>query len=109
MPAAYSVDLRERVIAAINNNMHINEAVKTFKVSRRTIYEWIELYKKTGNIIAITNYQKGHSHKIKDWNQFKIFVEKNKNCSVKFTRHGKFYSSWNGRRSSSRSLGIFNS
>jgi transposase len=81
MPVAFSIDLRERVIESINNNMHIDEAAKIFKVSRRTIYEWLELYKKTGGLIAIIHYQKGHSHKIKDWNQFKIFVEKNKNCS----------------------------
>jgi len=74
----YSIDLRKRVIAAIDENMHVDEAVKTFKVSRRVIYEWLELRKKTGSLKPKFGYQKGHSHKIKDWDQFKSFAEKHK-------------------------------
>ncbi len=80
---SFSVDLRNRVIAAIDNAMHIDEAVKIFRVSRRVIYEWLELRRKTGSIEPKTGYQKGHSHKITDWNIFKIFVENNKHCTVK--------------------------
>jgi transposase len=71
---AFSIDLRERVISAIDNNMRITEAVKLFKVSRRVIYEWLDLRKITGGLTPKTGYQKGHSHKITDWEKFKAFA-----------------------------------
>jgi transposase len=74
---AFSIDLRERVISAVDNNMRITEAVKVFKVSRRVIYEWLELRKTTGNLAPKTGYQKGHSHKITDWEKFKAFAHEN--------------------------------
>jgi len=77
----YSLDLRERVIAAVDANMHIDEAVKTFKVSRRVIYEWLELRKETGDLKPKTGYQKGHSHKITDLEKFKEFASSNMQCT----------------------------
>lgn len=79
---AFSLDLRERVITAVDNDMHIDEAVKVFKVSRRVIYEWLELRKETGNLASKSGYQTGHSHKITDLDQFKMFVEKHKYCTA---------------------------
>ena len=78
---AFSLDLRERVISSVDNNMHVDEAAKIFKVSRRVIYEWLELRTKTGNLAAKSGYQKGHSHKITDWVKFTEFVEKHKHCA----------------------------
>lgn len=75
---AFSLDLRERVIAAVDSHMHVDEAVRMFKVSRRVIYEWLELRKEMGNLVAKSGYQKGHSHKITDWDQFKAFANSNK-------------------------------
>ena len=66
----YSLDLRQRVITAVDENMHINEAVKTFKVSRRVIYEWLELRKETGSLEPKSGYQKGHSHKIREYRTY---------------------------------------
>ena len=79
---ALSIDLRERVIASVDNGTHIDEAVKMFKVGRRTIYEWLELRKKTGSLKAKTGFQKGHSHQIKDWDQFRVFAHANQQCSA---------------------------
>jgi transposase len=78
----FSLDLRERVITAVDNDMHIDEAAKVFKVSRRVIYEWLELRKETGSLTPKSGYQKGHSHKITDFDQFKVFVEKHKYCTA---------------------------
>ena len=78
---AFSIDLRERVIAAINEGMRITEAAKTFKVCRSVIYDWQKLLKTTNNIAPKTGYQKGHSHKITDWEKFKEFAEKHKHCA----------------------------
>jgi len=74
----FSLDLRERVVAAIDNKMHINEAVITFKVSRRVIYEWLELRRKTGGLEPMMGNIKGREPKIKDWDQFKVFAAENK-------------------------------
>lgn len=74
----YSLDLRKRVIDSINNGMNTTEAARVFNVARRTIYDWKNLQKQTGSLKAKTGYQKGHSHKIKDWEMFRRFVEANK-------------------------------
>lgn len=78
---AFSIDLRERVIAAIDSGMQITEAAKVFKVCRSVIYDWQNLLKTTDSLAPKSGYQKGHSHKIIDWDQFKIFVEKYKYCA----------------------------
>lgn len=74
-----SVDLRERVIAAVDDGMHIEDAVKVFKVCRRVIYNWLDLREKSGSLVPKSGYQKGHSHQIKDWDQFKAFAAANQN------------------------------
>lgn len=75
---AFSVDLRERVMAAIDDGMKITEATKVFKICRRTVYNWQDLLKETNKLSPKSGYQKGHSHKIIDWDQFKAFVQKHK-------------------------------
>lgn len=80
---ALSIDLRERVIAAIDGGMRPTDAAKTFKICRKAIYNWLELRKKTSSLAPKSGYQKGHSHKITDWEAFKIFVEANKYRTVK--------------------------
>lgn len=77
----YSVDLRERVISAVNNGMRATEAAKIYKISRRVIYDWFYLHEQTNKLEPKSGYQKGHSHKITDWDQFKVFVEKHKHCA----------------------------
>lgn len=78
---ALSVDLRERVIAAIEGGMRVVNAAKTFKIGRRSIYRWLDLRNETNSLVPKTGYQKGHSHKITDWEKFKIFAEENRESS----------------------------
>lgn len=89
---SFSIDLRERVIAVIDDNMHINTAVTIFKVSRRVIYTWLSLRKKTGNLAPKANYQQGHSHKIKDWDKFRDFAEEFKQNNA-----AKMITEWKNR------------
>ena len=77
----YSVDLRERVISAIDGGMRITDAAKTYKVSRRVIYEWFDLFEQTHKLEPKSGYQNGHSHKITDWEKFKAFAEKHRHCA----------------------------
>ena len=79
---AYSLDLRERVIGAIDTGWHVNMVVETFKVSRRVVYKWLELRRETGKLEAKVGYQHGHSHKITDWEKFEQIVNKCKQQPV---------------------------
>jgi transposase len=77
----YSLDLRERIINAIDNGATQVEAAKIFKVNRRTISRWLELRLETNSLAHKIGYQKGHSHKITDWDEFEKFAEANKYCT----------------------------
>lgn len=83
MSMPLSIDLRERVIAAVDNNEPISKIAKTFNVSRGAIYNWLNLREKTNSLAPKSGYQKGHNHKVKDWEQFKEFAKKNKNRTLK--------------------------
>ena len=50
MGKAYSVDLRVRVLAAIDGGLSKMQAHKTFRVSRSTIDDWLRLREKTGSV-----------------------------------------------------------
>lgn len=50
MPAAYSVDLRKRVLDFIDQGGKIAEACERFSVGRDTIFQWKRLRKKTGSL-----------------------------------------------------------
>jgi transposase len=76
-----SVDLRKRVVAAVDGGMTITEAAKVFKVCKRVIYNWLLLRKITDSLEPKSGYQHGHSHKITDLDQFKTFAEKHRYCT----------------------------
>lgn len=82
MAKAYSNDLRERVLKAINEGQKTSTVSEMFKVCLKTIYNWKSLKNKTGSFEAKTGYQNGHSHKIKDLEKFKAYVEKNPNQNL---------------------------
>ncbi|MGB2926315.1 MAG: IS630 transposase-related protein [Limnothrix sp.] len=57
MPAAYHIDLRRKVIQAIENGMQIREASRVFGVSRNSIYTLVQTKRsnkfiKSGNGIS---------------------------------------------------------
>ena len=75
MPSPYSYDLRLRVVAAVENGMRVSDASQTFGVQRDTITGWLTRKGATGDVQAKVGYQRGHSHKITDPEQFKAFVD----------------------------------
>lgn len=83
MPRPYSKDLREKLFGQLDSGMSITEASRIFKINRQTIYNWRKIKKTTGTVEAKMYYQKGHSHKIKDMNIFKSFIDNNKDKSLK--------------------------
>jgi transposase len=52
MGKSYSVDLRLRVLGAVDNGMSKMAAHKLFKVSRSTIDDWLKLRLETGDVIG---------------------------------------------------------
>jgi transposase len=52
MPRAYSRDLRERVIAAVNAGQSRNAAARTFGLSVSCVVKWMQEYEATGRVEA---------------------------------------------------------
>lgn len=50
MPRAYSVDLRERSLAAMTAGMSMTEAARIFAVSRSTLSRWRQRQQTTGSL-----------------------------------------------------------
>ena len=83
MPVPYSEDLRKIVIENYESKkMKIKEICKIFNITRKTLFLWRKRKKETGNIKPILNYQKGHSHKIKDLDELKKYLSENKDITV---------------------------
>jgi transposase len=81
MAAAYSYDLRVKVIKFLEEKRTIKEASKLFNISRTTVIAWKKMKKVTGDVQARTGYQIGHRLIIKDTARFKQLVEENKDKS----------------------------
>ena len=47
---AYSLDFRKKVLAYCKRTGSITEASDVFQISRNTIYGWLKLKEKTGNL-----------------------------------------------------------
>jgi transposase len=76
MPAPYSKDLRTKVLNSyVLKKESLMEIANNFQISIKTIRRWITLKKETGSIDPKKEYQKGHSHAIKDLEKFKNTIE----------------------------------
>ena len=73
----YSMDLRVRVINAYESGMKLVKIAETFHVGLSTISNWRKIKKERGSLKPIINYQKGHSHGIKDYQAFRDYVDAN--------------------------------
>src|SRR6266446_5898853 len=54
MPRAYSQDLRERVIGAVETGASCREAAAVFEVSPSYAIRWVALWRRTGTVAAKT-------------------------------------------------------
>ena len=50
MARAYSLDLRERVVAAVDRGEDPAEVAQQFQITERTIWNWLALRKQTGEL-----------------------------------------------------------
>jgi transposase len=75
MPVPYSYDLRQRVMQHYELHGCATLTIQVFNISRGIIYHWKKLKDETGDIKPKENYQRGHGHKIVDFDKFKEIVK----------------------------------
>lgn len=76
MAAPYSDDLRKKVMAALERGEKKSQVSQMFNISRDTIDRWLKRRDATGCVQAAQGYQKGHSHCISDWDEFRSFAQR---------------------------------
>lgn len=77
MAKAYDYDLRIRAIKLIDSGLPITDVHILLNISRDTLYAWIKLKARSGDLISRKPGRKGSSHKVKDLAKFKEFVQIN--------------------------------
>lgn len=76
MAKAYSYDLRQKVINAIElDSMKKSEAAQVFGISRNTIDLWLKRRQETGDYQAKSTRPHRSSSKIRDWEAFAEFAQ----------------------------------
>jgi transposase len=75
MAAPYSEDLRRKAIDAVKRGERKTIVCRMLNISRNTLDLWLKRETATGSCRAITHYQQGSRHKIKDWERFRAFVK----------------------------------
>ncbi|MEM9244936.1 MAG: IS630 transposase-related protein [Cyanobacteria bacterium P01_F01_bin.153] len=84
MPFAYSADLRQKVINAINNGMKPSEASRIFQLSRNTINLWRRQWEKKGTLVPNPPRKPAQSRaKIQDIKAFKAFVDSHQDWTMR--------------------------
>jgi transposase len=76
MGAAYSQDLRVRVLAAIDGGLSKMKAHRTFNVSRSTIDDWLHLREQTGSVQVVPSRRHGPPPAITDLEEFEAFAQR---------------------------------
>jgi len=80
MGKSYSVDLRLRVVSAIDEGLSKTQAHKTYKVSRSSIDDWLALREQTGSVDVIApRVKKGGLHRQE---AFASFVAQHPHCTL---------------------------
>lgn len=77
MPKPYSKDLRLKSLSLINDGKNILEVAELLKISRSSLYLWQKKQREEGDVTPKKGNQNGHSHKIKNLDFFKKFVDEN--------------------------------
>lgn len=77
MARAYSYDLRQKVIQAIElDGWRKSEAAQMFQISRNTIDLWLKRKQQTGDYRPQSNRPHSIKSKITDWQAFQEFAER---------------------------------
>ncbi|MEO0011838.1 MAG: hypothetical protein RLZZ535_227 [Cyanobacteriota bacterium] len=77
MAKAYSYDLRQKVIQAIElDGWKKSQAAEIFQISRNTIDLWLKRKQETGDYRSFSNRPHRVKTKITDWQTFEQFADK---------------------------------
>lgn len=82
MGAAYSHDLRMRVIAAIDGGMSKMAVHRTFRVSRSTIDDWLTLRVQQGQVRPKVPVRRGPLPASADLEAFADFAQRHSRCTL---------------------------
>ena len=82
MTAAYSIDLREKAVSAVDRGEKKSHICRTLNISRNTLDQWLKRREEKGSI-APKNYQRGSKPKIDDLEAFQVFAEANGHLTQK--------------------------
>ena len=75
MPAAYSDDLRDKALAAVERGDKKSHVSRAFSISRNTLDLWLKRREVTGSAAPIRHYHRGPEPKIKDLDAFRAFAQ----------------------------------
>ena len=105
MPKPYSLDLRQKVIDAIElDGMRKREASSVFGISRNTIDLWLKRKAATGSLAPQVNAKVRRQPRITDWERFRTFAEEHR-----YKTQTEMAECWSGamsQRTISRALGV---
>ncbi|MFO1350606.1 MAG: IS630 family transposase [Gammaproteobacteria bacterium] len=74
MGAAYSDDLRKKALEAIARGERPSAVAQLLGISRNTLNLWRQQHAQSGSYAPKRGYQRGHSAKITDWEEFRAFA-----------------------------------
>jgi transposase len=83
MPIAYSEDLRIRAVELVDSGLQPEEVAEILSIGRATIFRWLQQKKATGSLKPKSDWQKGHSHAIKDTTALRSFALANQGLTAK--------------------------
>lgn len=75
MPSPYSLDFREKVIAAIERGERKSHLCRSLGISRNTLDLWLKRKQETGSVAPTTDYHRGLRPKIDNLDEFRSFAE----------------------------------
>ena len=82
MAQAYHRDLRERAVGMMRDGTPKEEVAKALNIGRTTAFTWYSIWLDEERVEGKTGYQKGHSHKVDNLQEFQEFIEKNPNKTL---------------------------
>lgn len=77
MPAAYSLDLRLKVLAAIERGEKKSHVCRLFHISRNTLDLWLKRQETTGSVEPKPYIRRQSTAKIQDLEAFRQFAQQN--------------------------------
>ena len=75
MPSPYSLDLRQKALAAVDQGAKTSDVSRMFNISRNTLDLWLKRREQTGSAAPKPPIRRGPAPKIQDLEQFRQLAE----------------------------------